>query len=209
MLEKYAYISVREKSGRNLVERLTRKSVEVVLDPTLLLTAEQWNRIATNKSLVKGKYILCYFLNYSFNAFPYVYELAEYMQKEMDCSIVWVARPPYRMNRNIIFYVEASPEDFLALIRDSEMVLTTSFHGTAFAINYSKPLFSVVEDKNALDSRQIDLLSALSLDNRILSLGDKFPDKKDFVCDYEFAKEKLKELRIQSYSYLKNSLAHV
>jgi hypothetical protein len=70
-------------------------------------------------------------------------------------------------------------------------------------------LFSVVEDKNALDSRQIDLLSSLSLDNRILSLGDKFPDKKDFVCNYELAEEKLKELRIHSYSYLKNSLAHV
>lgn len=209
LLEKYAYISVREQSGKSLIERFIRKKVDVVLDPTLLLTAEQWNRIATNKRLIKSKYILCYFLNYSFNAFPYVYELAEYMQKEMGCSIVWVARPPYRMNRNIISYVEASPEDFLALIRDSEMVLTTSFHGTAFAVNYAKPLFSIVENKKSLDSRQIDLLSSLSLYNRILSIEDKFPDKEYFACDYELAREKLKELRIHSYSYLKDSLAHV
>ena len=71
LLSRYAHIAVRESSGVEVIKKVVNKEATVVLDPTLLLNREQWNLIAAPKRQVKKKYILCYYLNYTFNAFPY------------------------------------------------------------------------------------------------------------------------------------------
>ncbi len=206
-LKRYKLISVREKSGQYLIEKLINRKVSVVLDPTLLLTATEWESIATKKRIVSRKYILCYYLNYSFDAHPYADELALYVQQITGYEIVYVARPPVDKHYKSFYYkVDASPQDFIALVRDAELVLTTSFHGTAFAVNYSKPLFSVVEDKLALDSRQADLLKSIGLESRILSIKDCFPTTSELPCDYEEANKKLSELREYSLKYLSKAV---
>lgn len=207
LLSRYAHIAVRENSGVEVIKKVVNKDATVVLDPTLLLNRQQWNKIATPKRLFKKKYILCYFLNYTFNAFPYVEQLAEYMQKHTDYEIVRVARPPHKLGVPHTHYrVGASPEDFLALVRDAEMVLTTSFHGTAFAVNYGKPLFTVVQDRNASDSRQVSLMQNLGLNDQILTVKDSMPDKSLFSYDVRAVQEHLEILRQQSIMYLKNAL---
>lgn len=207
LLSRYSYISVRENSGVNIIKEVIGKEATVVLDPTLLLNREQWNQIADSKRQFKKKYILCYFLNYTFNAFPYVDQLAEYMQKQTGYEIVRVARPPHKLKISHTHYrVGASPEEFLALIRDAEMILTTSFHGTAFAVNYGKPVFTVVQNRNASDSRQVSLMHNLGLDDQILSIEDAMPERSRFTYDEKSEQERLKKLRLQSMDYLKKAL---
>ncbi len=134
----YESIGVRENTGVKLIEQLTgRKDARVVLDPTLLLDKHSWNKIAVQSRIIKEKYILCYFLNYSFDSFPYVDELASHIQKITGYKLVKVARPPRNFYESNTYHcVGASPEEFLALMRDAEFVITTSFHGTAFAVNF-------------------------------------------------------------------------
>ena len=207
LLSRYAYISVRENSGVEVINDVVGKEATVVLDPTLLLNREQWNQIADPKRQFKKKYILCYFLNYTFNAFPYVDQLAEYMQRQTGYEIVRVARPPHRLGLSHTHYrVGASPEEFLALVRDAEIVLTTSFHGTAFAVNYGKPVFSVVHDKEASDSRQVSLMCNLGLSDQILSVQDSMPDKDMCSYDVSLEQERLEILRQKSLDYLKKAL---
>lgn len=207
LLGRYAHISVRENSGAQVVKKVAGKEATVVLDPTLLLSSDQWNQIATPKRQFKKKYILCYFLNYTFNAFPYVDQLAEYMQEQTGYEIVRVARPPHKLGLPHTHYrVGASPEEFLALVRDAEMVLTTSFHGTAFAVNYGKPLFTVVQDKGASDSRQVSLMCNLGLENQILSVKDPMPDRSRFTYDEQAVQKRLQVLKEQSMDYLKQAL---
>lgn len=207
LLQRYRHISVRENSGVDIIRNISGKDASVVLDPTLLLDKNQWNQIATPKRLYKKKYILCYFLNYSFNAFPYVDELAEYIQKQTGYEVVRVARPPHRIFVPHMFNrIDASPEDFLALVRDAEMILTTSFHGTAFAVNYGKPFFTIIQDLNANDSRQVCLMQSLGLENQILSIKDAFPSKERFAYDYKEMQIKLERLRDESKHYLINAL---
>lgn len=207
LLGKYAHISVRENSGANVIKEITGKDSTVVLDPTLLLNKDQWNEIAAPKRQFKKKYILCYFLNYTFNAFPYVDELAQYMQKQTGFEIVRVARPPHYLGSPHTHYkVGASPEEFLALVRDAEMVLTTSFHGTAFAVNYGKPVFTVVQDRNASDSRQVSLMQNLGLENQVLSVKDEMPDKSRFCYDVNAEQVRLEVLRKSSMEYLQNAI---
>lgn len=210
LLSRYAHIAVRENSGVEVIKEVVDKEATVVLDPTLLLNREQWNKIADPKRQFKKKYILCYFLNYTFNAFPYVDQLAEYMQKQTGYEVVRVARPPHRLSVPHTHYkVGASPQEFLALVRDAEMVLTTSFHGTAFAVNYGKPVFTVVQDRNASDSRQVSLMHNLGLDDQILSVKDPMPEQRRFTYDEKSERARLEVLRQRSIDYLEKALKHV
>lgn len=207
LLSRYGHISVREKSGVAIVRELTGRDAELVLDPTLLLDIGEWNSVAVPERIVKKKYILCYFLNYTFNAFPYVDDLAKDIQRQTGYEIVRVSRPPHTLTLNKTTYkVGASPEEFLALVRDAEIVLTTSFHGTAFAVNYGKPVFSIVQDRDATDSRQISLMQSLGLERLVLTVRDKFPMAS--YAYYDVAKEQtiLGKLRLDSKKYLENAL---
>jgi hypothetical protein len=207
LLSRYAHIAVRENSGRRVIKDVIGKEAEVVLDPTLLLNKDEWNRIAAPNRQFKKKYILCYYLNYTFNSFPYVDQLADYMQKQTGYEIVRVSRPPHKLFTPHTHYrVGATPEEFLALVRDAEFVLTTSFHGTAFAVNYGKPVFTVVKDRNASDSRQMSLMDNLGLEKQILSIADAFPTRERFFYNVEEEQKRLEVLRQQSLNYLKNAL---
>jgi len=207
LLSRYAHISVRESSGVGLIETVAGKQASVVLDPTLLLNREEWDAIAIRRQLVKKPYILCYFLNYSFNAFPFVEDFAERIRRQTGFEIVHVARPPHRLQlRNTKYRIGATPEEFLTLVRDAELVLTTSFHGTAFAINFGRPVFSIVEDKNAADSRQADLLRKLKLDDNIVSVMDCFPEPSIARYNTEAEQSCLDSLRTDSLNFLKKAL---
>ncbi len=209
LLGRYSKIAVREKSGIEVIRNLTGKEAAVVLDPTLLLDSKQWNEIAKNKRPFKGKYILCYFLNYSFNAFPYVDDLAREMQKQTGYEIVRVARPPHYLGEPRTHYrVGASPEEFLSLVRDSEMVLTTSFHGTAFAVNYGKPVLTVVKDRNASDSRQVSLMESLGLNDQIITIQDPLTNASQAQYDVEKEQTRLSKLRESSLDYLRKALSN-
>lgn len=206
LLLKYSHLSVREPSGRTIIKSLTGQESQVVLDPTLLLNRDDWDLIASKKRANKKKYILCYYLNYSYNAFPYVDDLAADIQSKTGYEIVRVARPPHRLFINKTKYcIGASPEQFLALIRDAEIILTTSFHGTAFAVNYGKPVFSIVKSKSGGDSRQINLMKSLSLEDNVLSISDPFPDHGAFY-DVAAEQKRLNNLRQASLNFIQSAL---
>lgn len=206
MLDKFQYISVRENSGVELVRKITGRSAKLVLDPTLLLTSKDWIKLSSPKK-IRGKYILCYFLNYTFNGYPYIDELAEHFAKITGYRLVKIARPPHKLfNPNTTFCVSASPEDFINLVANSELVLTTSFHGTAFALNFMKPIFSIIKSAIDSDSRQKNLLDTIGLSDRIIALGDPFPAKERIPCDYTVAAAKLEALRTESFSFLNVAL---
>ena len=206
LLAEYQAISVRELSSRFLLQKLIHKDVPVVLDPTLLLSPSEWAKLM-RKPQQQEKYILCYYLNYSFDPYPYVDQLTTYLHEQTGYKIVRIVRPPERLlNRKMNFRVGLAVGDFLSLIAGASLVVTTSFHGTAFALNFSVPLFSVVAHRDGTDSRQISLLESVGLGARVLALGDPYPTKEQLPCDYGEAQKKLELLRKDSLAFLKNSL---
>ena len=207
LLCRYQSLSVREASGKKIIKELIGKDAQVVLDPTLLLNKDEWNKVATVKRQVRKPYVLCYFLNYSFNAFPYVDDLATDIQRQTGYEIVRVARPPHNLNLcGSAYRIGASPEEFLALVRDAELVLTTSFHGTAFAVNYGRPVFTVVKDRESGDSRQSNLMKSLGLEDKVLTISDAFPKAANARYDYNIEQQRLEVLRKESIQFLTKSL---
>lgn len=207
LLARYDKISVRESEGVSVIKSIIGREAEVMIDPTLLLDMNDWNAISNPRRLINKKYILCYFLNYTFNAFPYVDQLATYIQKQTGFEIVRVARPPHRLSFSHTKYlVGASPEEYLSLVRDAELVLTTSFHGTAFALNYGKPVLSIVKNKDDNDSRQASLMNRLGLEQQIVSISDPFPTFGQWNYNIAEEQSKLAELRNKSLSFLRGAL---
>lgn len=158
-LSTFKAISVREDAGKKIVEDLTaRKDVEVLVDPTMLLTAEEWDKVSKKPAQLKtDKFILNYFLG----------ELSEERKKEIqriadenNCEVINI------LDKNSPFY-ETGPSEFLYLEKNAFLICTDSFHSSVFAILYNRPFIVFDrEDKTRMNSRLETLLSKFKLENR-------------------------------------------
>lgn len=202
----FSDISVREWSGIDIVADLTGASARRVLDPTLLLTAEDWVRLAV-KPRHKNKYILCYLLEYSFNPQPYADNLAKQLQELTGYDVVFL-KPPIRklFDPKVRCAFAAGPREFLGWFAEAEFILTTSFHGTAFSVNFNKPFLSIVNDGATRDCRQYSLLEQLGLLNQIIPKNSPLPDLDGLQLNYGVVNRKLECARRESLAFLSNAL---
>lgn len=142
-LKNFNTILVRENSLKQLVESLGY-SAHVVLDPTLLLTKQQWDQLIPSHRYSQKPYVLFYELMPSQEALAFAKKKAHSLNCElliMDSIIHTLPR------KNHISY--ASPIEFMHAIRDAEFVIATSFHGTAFSIIFEKQFITIGLKKNA------------------------------------------------------------
>lgn len=210
LLSKYSYISVRETSGQNIVKNLTGKDVPVTLDPTLLLTPEQWDTICATANKIYGneEYIFAYVLDYAVNCTHYIYELIKYIKKETNCRVIYIDQKgelPKELNGAVERPYAVTPADFVSLFKNAKLVITSSFHGTAFAANFGVPLYSIISNETEKDSRQLSLLTELGISNRAIPVNTPF-DKIENDWDDEKLQLNLTKLREVSRKYLLDAL---
>lgn len=167
LLQQYEAISVREFGGKKIIKDLLGKEVPVVLDPTLLLDADEWSSLSglCSKHPYQGKkYILVYMLDYAFDPSSVIYDIIRRLQEQTSYEVVSIGNfdkckfSPYKA------VAEAGPLEFLQLFRYASYVVTSSFHGTAFAVNFGIPLYPVVPPFYMSDDRQLSLLKSLGLE---------------------------------------------
>lgn len=205
-LARYSAISVREKEGISLVKKLCGKSAELVCDPTLLLDARAWNPLAERSRVaLKRPYLLVYILGYAYNPFPRIYEIIDAIQAQTGLHAVFLfgnVKDKRRPNSSCANAV--GPNEFVRLFRDADFVVTTSFHGTAFSLNFEKPFYSVVESLDGRDSRMISLLREVGAENRAI------PISTEKICvrrmDYTRISLRVKALRERSRAFLVRAL---
>lgn len=204
-LKKFDAISVRELRGADFVRRITDKQVNVVCDPVILLDKKEWVKLAV-KPKYKKPYILVYFLENNHGSRG----LIEYIRKITGYEVVIFNEYIREFLRPYHKAYSASPEEFVGLFMNASFIYTNSFHGTAFATIFEKPFISAIAENqesaiNNNDSRKIDYLKKIGLENRLYTAGKP---EKDYLMniDYTQAREKMKEFRQESLTYLKNSL---
>ncbi|HBL40627.1 MAG TPA: hypothetical protein DDY98_03280 [Ruminococcaceae bacterium] len=178
LLKRFEALTLREKSSVSLVRQLCGKTADTVLDPTLLLTKEQWAGMAQPPKKVPQKYVLCYVMWNCHCALDEARRLA----KEIGVQVV-LLNPTLKQqlnSRDCVQYTSASPQEFLYLIKNAEKVVTTSFHGTAFSAVFEKDFYAeTISPKTA--SRITDLLDLLGLSHRLLPLTEEKPIDWDGV----------------------------
>ncbi len=203
-LSGFSNLSVREQQASDLLGRLLHRDLDVVLDPTLLLNAKEWLEVAKFEMCPTDKYILVYIV--TIKPCNYVLELARHIAKQRNLKIVRICRDAYpeHSGKDVQEIMTAGPSDFVGLFSRAEFVVTNSFHGTVFSINFSKPFYSVIKSHHATNSRLTNILKKLGLDNRIVSVGSSFPEIRDI--DFSIAYERLEEERMHSVDYLKKAL---
>lgn len=208
-LSRYEAISVREQNCVDYLTQLTGTDVVCHLDPTLMLTGDEWiEQLSHLKKYKKlpDKYILLYKINHTFDAAPYIYDLTRHIQEKTGLPIVSLGSSipnKYRIKgRNI---KDAGPRDFVEMFSKASYVVTSSFHGTAFAINFGCPLYSIVPENVGEDSRQSNLLKLCKAENCIVPKGTPF-DSINPCYDKEICDKILFEKRAEMKAFVAKHL---
>lgn len=206
-LSRIDYLSVRELRGAEMVSSLACREVKIVADPTLLLTAPEWDEVIPKKEVVAEPYIFCYFLGKN----EMHRELGEELSRITGLRIISTPFLDSFVKRDLHFGDEqrfsTGPDDFVNLIRNAEYVLTDSFHGTVFSILYHKQFltlsrfFSGTQSRN---SRIESILHLVGLEKRLFK-QDVFREIRDFI-DYVRVDENIEILRRESYEFLSRAL---
>ena len=203
-------ISIRESSSLQLIEDLYKNSVEVVLDPTLLLSATDWDEILEHYP-IKDKYLFCYFLSDNKEA----RSLAEKFAKENNLKIVTL---PYlngkyrKCDKNFGDYklFDVSPGRLLCLIKNSEYIFTDSFHATVFSLIYSKqPYVFHRSESSSMSIRIHSLLSMFDAQDRFCDTEMKM--RIEYILnlkpvDYSVRFEKFEKIKENSLRFLIDNL---
>jgi hypothetical protein len=167
------HLSVREEKGATLIKELTGRDAEVLVDPTLMLTANEWLAIAEKPDFeVPDKFILTYFLGNQNRKYK------RFIQKQaenLNCKII---------NLNEIREFEhycVDPSGFVYLINKATLVCTDSFHGTVLSIILKRNfvVFDRVEDGHSMGSRMETLLKKFGMEER----------KFDYLCNVSLLKD--------------------
>lgn len=196
-LKKMNYISVREDKAKQIVEELTdRNDVEVLVDPTMLLTKSEWQAISKKPDNINnGKYILTYFLG---NMSQSVKENIEAFAKKNNLEIIDVME-----NGNPKSWI--GPSEFIYLEEHAELICTDSFHSCVFGILMETPfvVFDRIDNNKSMNSRLDTLLSKFKLEDRKYN---GILTEKVLSCDFSHCEEILKIEREKADKFLKKAL---
>ena len=206
LLSGFSSISVREEGARDLVRKLTGKDATVVCDPTLLLTKQDYAPfIAKSEIKIKKPYILAYILSYAYNPYPTILEVIEKVSRERKLPVFYMMAntiDDYHFGHSI---TNAGPNEFLSLIANAECVVTSSFHGVAFALNFEKDFYAVLPKNVDNNNRIYSLLNIVGAQDRIVQNDPNFHISQRSI-NYNDITKRIKLFRDRSIEYLELAL---
>lgn len=191
----YSKIGVREKGLSAFLNKQGLKNF-FVSDPVFFLSKEQWSQIASyprNKN---------YLLVYSFDEVPGFFAYAMNLAKKLNKQMVCLLHRKKRLPKNVTQVLDSGPKEFIGYFCNADYILTTSFHGTAFAIIFNKQ-FCVLPPHNTSE-RINSLLQILNLNNRIINDVENLPNFEKI--NYSEVNKKLETYKNESLTFLYNSL---
>lgn len=202
LLSSYESVSVRESFGVSVLENIGIKSCQV-LDPTLLITGDEWLEMSKKSSFRKTEnYLLIYGVEPERSDF--VYEQARNIAKENGLKTYLIC-PSFKFKRRcrvdrIINF--STVEDFLAIMGNADYIVACSFHGTAFAINFNKQFISI--SPSHFNTRVNSLLKLLNIEYCYVDSPRSYNQLPS--VDYEKVNQLLDMERSKSNSYIRSIL---
>lgn len=211
-IQKLDYISVREKTAKNILTEYMGKGYDIfeTLDPTMLLTAQEWRK--EENCIGKGKkYALCFFFS---DSYGYRKEIERYCEKNsLELYFIPFAKNKFVKNDNkgkAKRLLDVGPREFLYLFDNAECVFTDSFHGAVFSLIFQKQFCVFERDKNtnvSKNSRLYDLLGKFDVKDRLIKDLRETENVIDKKINFEKVESVMKLNREKSIEYLKKALS--
>lgn len=209
----YSAVSVREESAATLVEEATGERPAVTCDPTMLLTADEWRRVADESyaGIPEEPYLLCYFMGDN----PWQRGCAVRYARAHGLKVVAVAQTDTYIASDEgyadAYPWDAGPAEWLALIEHAGFVCTDSFHGTVFSNLFRVPFASfrrhAATSGQSTNSRVDTLLAVLGLSGRICESEQAFDAVAAEPVDFSGSEARLEAYRAESAAWLEEALA--
>ncbi|SFA82377.1 Polysaccharide pyruvyl transferase [Acetitomaculum ruminis DSM 5522] len=201
-LKELDYISVREEKAKKAVTELTDKPVDLVLDPTLLLDRDSYDKIKTDVKY-PGEYIFVHNVH--------LVRIDERLNEVVEKMIQLTGLPVVNNRVDYDFSKECGKlkvndvGEFIGTIAGAKYVITNSFHATVFSVIYERNFITVPHHTNP--DRMRHLLSMFGLVNHLIDSVKRVPENLDKLkIDYGKVEKLKKKSRLVSEEFLKKSL---
>lgn len=207
LIENMAYVSVREKNAQKWIKQAMGLDVPICLDPTMLLSEEQWfNYIDIGKKpIIEGKYIFYYCFGISQPIARFLKKISKktglpvyfFEAKEWTLKCCWL--------NGIKLVRKYGPDVFLNVMKYADIVITTSFHGTAFSTIFRKNFWYIDDGHNdpEKDDRALSFLGQLRLMSRYLTTDKLLLQNLYVYPDYTVVEDALEGLQTESLQFIK------
>lgn len=199
--EAFDFLAVREAKSADFIEKLVGKSPMVVLDPTLLLSREEWEKECVLSRYEAEEYIVFY----TVLSEPWVIKYVENISAKTGLRVIAIhSRTRYELNAKFQYIEDAGPGEFLSIIKNAKYVITTSFHATSFSIIFQKQFVSlVIGEGNRLRS----LLSSAGLTTQAIGENNQYyVPLLEGTIDYSNVVKLMQKEKSDSLDYLKEAL---
>lgn len=195
-LSQFEYISVREPEGARIVHDLIGREAKVTLDPTLLLNHQEWLMIAEPLP-IHNEFIFVYQLGLSRR----LLDFARHLAHRTGLQLVFVPFPVGRFIRGR-WYPTLSPAKWIWLVEHARYIVTNSFHGVSFSINFQKTFYvDLSENLSSLGSRITNLLNIAGLTERIIP-NEGITNVPLNDIDYTHVTPRIAQARDESLAFL-------
>lgn len=205
LLNRFDVISTREQKGADIINDISEKKATVVLDPTLLLEGDSWSKVASNR-IIEDSYVFCYL----FGEREYIAAVKKKVKELTGMRVVCVPFVPRELSSDDEKIFDAGPAEFISLIKNASLVLTDSFHATAFSINLKVPFISLCRfeqhDRKSMNDRLTTILDMVGLSDRLLDEKDSITADFLYDVDFEKAHELLDQKRQADRKFLIDAL---
>ena len=214
MWEGIDFLSVRENTGANIIKSVCGKdiNVDVVVDPTYLITREEWNKLIPIEKKIQGEYVLCYFLGNDEKSKICARRFCDAKGLKLVSIMSDESFSDIDISYADQLITGASPEDFMNLIRGASFVFTDSFHGVAFSVINNRQFYIFyrkrADAKQSRNSRIDDILKLWRVEDRLIVDEDRDwnMDETEGVINYEKVNHLLAQERERSLKFLKKAL---
>jgi hypothetical protein len=189
LLLQYDYITVRELLTKNRIESVINKNIAVILDPTFLLTKEEWitSLNVPSAPIIKEPYVLLYSLS-GYNKSRELIEEARGFAKGKSFILVSITPNMCKKIHNVTQIYDVGPIDFLNLYYNASYVIADTFHAIAFSIIFRKSFIALGNKYNKNDLRKNSMLQVFNLESRLITDESEINANSwsdiDY-CDYE------------------------
>ncbi|MBR4657489.1 MAG: polysaccharide pyruvyl transferase family protein [Oscillospiraceae bacterium] len=195
-LQNFKALGIRENQMLPFIHAHTKVPAARTIDPTLLLTAEEYEPIIAEPQH-KGDYLLLYARRYS----PAMEAYAEDLARRNGWKIIDISLRAINAERGHIMAYAAGVEEFLSLVKHAQYVVTNSFHGMIFSVQFRRPF--VIFSREQCDNKIEELLKLFGLPDRILVSGDE----SFRAINYDEVFGRLETARAESTRFLEMELA--